>query len=519
MRRRGAKVNDMATSKAPQNDTEPEQDEEEGRPAISSRFLLLTAVPSWLVSLVVHFLLILILVLLPVAQRATQKRDIVVDDTADAEEIDEFVMEDFEPIDELKLDFDKPPEQMEEAVIAEENIVSDFQELEAATQQVDLADFADQTAPFSEMMTSDAGLTGNGTSGRGQATRTKMLSEGGGNGGSEAAVVAGIKWIADHQLPDGTWNFDHRRGAKKPGESKNFGEFSNSPRAATAMGLLPFLGSGHTHKEGKYKKEVNAGLTALVRLMKVRGVEGDLTEAQGNMYSHGLGSIALCEAYAMTQDKNLAAPAQASLNYIVRCQDPVGGGWRYQPRQAGDTSVVGWQLMALKSGHMGYLEVPRSTINGAMKFLDSVQADGGAKYGYVDPGAGTATTSVGLLCRMYLGWKKDNPALEKGVDFLAKTGPSVGNNANMYYNYYATQVLRHYGGPKWDAWNQKQRDFLINTQVKDGQPEGGSWFFNGSHADKGGRLYNTSLAVLTLEVYYRHLPIYKNTASEEDFPL
>ncbi|MFI4874186.1 MAG: hypothetical protein ACIALR_02555, partial [Blastopirellula sp. JB062] len=354
----------MATSDSPQSQPELEPDDDYRSP-VSSRFILLTAVPSWLVSLVVHFLLILVLVLLPVAQRANQQREITVDDTADAEEIDEFVMEEFEPIDEMKLDFDKPPEQMEEAVIAEENIMSDFQELEAATQQLDLVDFADQTAPFSDMMTDNAGVTGNATSGRGQATRTKMLSEGGGNGGSEAAVVAGLKWIADHQLPDGSWNFDHRRGAKKPGESKNFGEYSNSPRAATAMALLPFLGAGHTHKEGKYKKQVGAGLTALVRLMQVRGREGSLAESQGNMYSHGLGSIALCEAYAMTQDRDLQAPAQASLNYIIASQDPVGGGWRYRPQQAGDTSVVGWQLMALKSGHMGYLEVPRNTIVGS----------------------------------------------------------------------------------------------------------------------------------------------------------
>ncbi|MFI4876734.1 MAG: hypothetical protein ACIALR_15395, partial [Blastopirellula sp. JB062] len=89
----------------------------------------------------------------------------------------------------------------------------------------------------------------------------------------------------------------------------------------------------------------------------------------------------------------------------------------------------------------------------------------------------------------------------------------------MYYNYYATQVLRHYGGEKWEAWNVKQRDFLIKSQVKEGQPEAGSWHFSGSHTDKGGRLYNTSLSLLTLEVYYRHLPIYKNTASEDEFPL
>ena len=76
------------------------------------------------------------------------------------------------------------------------------------------------------------------------------------------------------------------------------------------------------------------------------------------MYSHGLAAITLCEAYAMTHDRKLMGPAQLSLNHIVYAQDPIGGGWRYAPRQPGDTSVVGWQLMALKSGHMAYLAVP-----------------------------------------------------------------------------------------------------------------------------------------------------------------
>jgi hypothetical protein len=90
----------------------------------------------------------------------------------------------------------------------------------------------------------------------------------------------------------------------------------------------------------------------------------------------------------------------------------------------------------------------------------------------------------------------------------------------MYYNYYATQVMRHTGGPQWEKWNKVMRDQLIKTQVAQGKPEAGSWYFNGGHGSpKGGRLYNTSLSVLTLEVYYRHLPIYKKDAAEEDFPL
>lgn len=487
---------------------------EEEHPRVVSRWVLLTAVPAWLVSLVVHLAVVLLMFLFIVDTGNRDQQTVTINDASDAEEIEEFVMEEFEPIDMQTLEFDTPPDQPEDAIVTDEIVFSDFNEMEAATMQQDLADFADETAPFSDLMSEMAGVDGNATAGRGQAQRTQMLREGGGTGASEEAVVFGLKWIAEHQMPNGTWSFDHRKGARKPG-SKNWGSI-DGPRGATAMALLPFLGAGHTHKEGKYKKEVEAGLKALISQMKVRGDMGDLTESGGTMYSHGLGTITLCEAYAMTQDKQLLLPAQAALNFVTYAQDPVGGGWRYQPRQPGDTSVVGWQVIGLKSGQMGYLNVNKNTVAGAIKFLDGVQADNGAFYGYSSPGKGKATTAIGLLSRMYLGWKKEHPPLEAGVDFLSKSGP---DKTNMYYNYYATQVMRQYGGPKWDAWNEKMRDQLVDTQIKQEQPEAGSWFFNGSHGDRGGRLYDTALSVLTLEVYYRHLPIYKQAASEEEFPL
>ena len=238
--------------------------------------------------------------------------------------------------------------------------------------------------------------------------------------------------------------------------------------------------------------------------------EGD----RGGMYSHGIASITLCEAYAMTHDKGLYQPAQAAVNFICYAQDPVGGGWRYSPRQKGDTSVVGWQLMALKSAHMAYLRVPGITINKSIAYLDSVAANGGAQYGYTGPATGSATSAIGLLSRMYLGWKKDNPALKKGVAIISKGGHS---KSNMYYNYYATQVMRHWEGEEWEKWNKPIRDWLVATQVKEG-PEAGSWFMGGGHGSKAGRLYCTSMATMILEVYYRHLPIYRKQSTEEEFP-
>ena len=132
----------------------------------------------------------------------------------------------------------------------------------------------------------------------------------------------------------------------------------NSSAPCTFLG---FLGSGQTHRSGQHRAVVQRGLAFLVSNLQREGNRATLLD-RGNYYSHGICTIAVCEAYAMTQDPALAEPAQALVNEIIYAQDPFGGGWRYTARQPGDTSVTGWQFMALKSAKMGGLQVPRVTV-------------------------------------------------------------------------------------------------------------------------------------------------------------
>ena len=334
-------------------------------------------------------------------------------------------------------------------------------------------------------------------------------------------MAIALHWLSEHQNYDGSWTFAHDKSPKCHGACKDPG-YAPGKIAATALALLPFLGTGQTHHEGQYKRTIDLGLKFLVRTMQMEGDLGSLFEQGGQMYGHGLAAIVLCEAYGMTHDQALQAPAQAAVNFIVRAQDPLGGGWRYMPQQPGDTSVVGWQLMALKSAQMAYLRVPNGTMRKADYFLDHVQSDRGAVYGYTGPEARRpATTAIGLLCRMYLGWHHEMQPLERGVQILSVLGPSIDSTANknnMYYNYYATQVMHHYGGYRWQRWNEVMREYLIKTQAKRGH-ETGSWYFDGSDhgAPSGGRLYFTAMAAMTLEVYYRYMPLYRpqSTAKAE----
>ena len=334
--------------------------------------------------------------------------------------------------------------------------------------------------------------------------RARLLAKHGGTMESEAAVALSLNWLANHQQEDGSWRFDHRGGECK-GRCVNHGTLDIAPNAATTMALLPFLAAGHTHSRGEFKSTVRAGVEFLVKNMEKKAEGGSFDEPGGSMYSHGLATIALCEACAMTGDMNLMKPAQLALDYIEFAQDPVGGGWRYQPRQAGDTSVFGWQFAALQTGRKAGLEIADGTLTRAEEFLVSVQSDDGARFGYVTPGAGTTTTAVGLLSRMHLGWKHDNKALKNGVKFIAETGVS---KRNLYFNHYAHQVLFHYQGEVWDNWNNEVRDYLVEEQSKNGH-QAGSWYIAGGQGpDRGGRLYCTSLATLILESYYRYPPIY-----------
>lgn len=347
---------------------------------------------------------------------------------------------------------------------------------------------------------------GGGLEGRSPERRPELAREAGGTPESEEAVERGLRWIAAHQSPDGGWTFDLKK-SYCAGLCANPGTEA-STTAATAIALLPFLGAGYTHTQGEHRETVRKGLYYLLR--RGRATPEGLDLREGTMYAQGLAAIALCEAYAMTRDEALRDPATSAIRYIQSAQDRRGGGWRYAPGEPGDTTVTGWQWMALKSGQLAGLPVSRSTLYAADRFLESVQSDGGAQYGYLTPEARRATTAVGLLCRMYGGWTRGHPALAKGVSHLSTWGPSP---VDIYYNYYATQVLRHWGGSDWKFWNRLMRDQLVSTQAVQGH-ENGSWYFDDEHSRVGGRLYTTAMAVMILEVYYRYLPLY----GEEVFP-
>jgi hypothetical protein len=243
--------------------------------------------------------------------------------------------------------------------------------------------------------------------------------------------------------------------------------------------------------------------------------DGDLSAGSDQvMYSHGLATIALAELYALSHDKQVGGGAQRAVDFIVQAQHPESGGWRYKPGDRGDTSVTGWQIMALKSAQIAGLEVPSRTIELAHRWLKSTATSQGGLFAYEPAGGATATmTAVGLLGTQYLGADRDAPAMKEGVRYLMGQTPKA-DVRNSYYWYYATQVMHNLPGSEWDEWNRRMRDVLISSQsTTAGVCSRGSWDpalpAKDAWGEQGGRLMVTCLNCLTLQVYYRYLPLYQ----------
>ena len=515
----------------PQNINQPpaqarqQQAEEEEYEEEIGKSQLLAMAPSWLFSFVSHLILILFLAfwLLPLIPEpkiaftsGTESGEM--EDSLELE-LDSLDSEALEELDSSAIETDFQNEISE---------VSSLVELPATEISDICSQFAAEelAAPTAVEISSS---NGNELSGRGVDSRKQLAKANGASAESEESVDLALEWIVKHQLPNGSWSFDHTEGEGDFRDTPGRGVKAEAINGATAIALLPLLGAGHTHITGKHKEAVKKGFEFLKQSGERRSSSMiSYAEHGGDLYSHGLATIALCECYAMTYDKELEPYAQGAINFTIYAQNPDEGGWQYHPRQGGDTSAVGWQLMALKSAKISGLKTEKRTFRLANQFLDSVSNSRGTDYGYMTkPISRSRPTlaSIGLLCRMYLGWEQDRSELVEGMARIAEVGPDTEYGINMYYNYYATQAIKHMysGKPQWKKWNLEMRDFLVSTQEREGNVRG-SWYFAGrGKPDRwgpaGGRLYDTAMSCMTLEVYYRFLPIYDKKATDDSFEL
>ena len=340
--------------------------------------------------------------------------------------------------------------------------------------------------------------------------RKPLLEQFGGTKESEDAVERGLAYLARMQQRDGYWTRvetderpdDHARG--------------HHDMACTGFALLAFLGHDHTpDKPGPYHDAVNRAVDWLI---SQQDDDGDLRGPErfrgggadsANMYDQGIATYALAECAIMTHDPRTIEAAVKGARFIVQAQNRRSGGWRYSPNEYGDSSVFGWQIMALHSARQVGFEIPRQTIDGAKRYVQTC-AEGrhGLLAGYQPhQGPTSAMTSELLFSRMLLDMPLDEDGIDEATRFLARNPPDL-NNADLYYWYYASLSMLHMRNPLWKDWNVLTRESLIRMQQKEGD-SAGCWDTNIKWGERGGRVFTTALATLTLEVYYRYLPLRK----------
>lgn len=345
---------------------------------------------------------------------------------------------------------------------------------------------------------------------RSPESRAVLARDLGGNDATEAAVARGLSWLARHQSRDGRWDVD--RFDAVCGGCKSPGFLVDCDVAVTGLALLCFLGQNHTpqNAESPYRRHVR---DAIAWLLAGQRADGCLArdDDRTTMYGHAIATFALGEAYVLTQDERLREPLRKAAELVAACQNPTTGGWRYaaEPPLRGDTSVSGWQVLALKSVEGGGIEVPSAVFDRARHWLD-VEVGGGTHggiYGYTTPDEPrVAMVAEGLYARLLLGGRKGDRNVEEAARYIHAETRGGRQLDNLYLLYYGNLALFHLQGWIWEEWNVSVRDFLVRTQERGGTLEG-SWAPNGPWLESGGRVLSTAFAVLALEVYYRYLPL------------
>lgn len=345
---------------------------------------------------------------------------------------------------------------------------------------------------------------------------------------ADELVDRGLDFLKRAQQADGRWQLQTYPGAAGEPAPK-----LSSDTAATGLALLSFLGAGHDHFSGEHADTVRRGLEFLISIQKEDGdlylPSDPLSNSCAWMYSHGIATTALCEAVGMTGDEQLRPAATRACRFITASQHPTRKGWRYTPRSDADLSVSGWMLIALRAGELAGVPVEPKTLSGVRDLLDAAMiptAPGRgllARFHYNAEKPEQRPSEISLACmnalgtlmRLHTGSSQRDEAVEENSRALAAILPAYSVSGRItrdcYLWYYASQVLVHSGGDPWDRWYAALATVLRDRQEAEG-PLAGSWPPMGPIPDRwgryGGRIYVTTLQLLTLEVPSRHLPTY-----------
>lgn len=348
----------------------------------------------------------------------------------------------------------------------------------------------------------------------GPARRQAVLAWGGSDA-TEAAVAAGLSWLARAQSADGHWDASRYEAGRVVGPSQA-GQGGHGPETGrssdhgvTGLALLAFLAAGHTPEAGAYADVVSRGVQYLAQRQRADGSLAGPAAFFAELYCHGMATLAVAECHALTGDASLEPVLRQAVGHIVSRQHPATGGWRYAAGDRGDTSQLGWQLMALVSSRQLALADAEIAVQGSRKFLASVTTGQRAGLASYRPGERPtpAMTAEATYARLLLGLAPTDPAVVEATNYLDQHRPGQ-SRVDSYAWYYGTLALFHVGGKPWQRWNKALQQTLLPLQRVGTGPQAGSWDPDGAWGRHGGRVYATAVAALMLEVYYRYQPLH-----------
>lgn len=355
---------------------------------------------------------------------------------------------------------------------------------------------------------------------RSGAEREARVEEFGGDPTTESSVEGALEWLKQNQHEDGRWSSRESDGGRRSpfvagNHTAKTGAYADV--GISALATLAFLGRGETHKSGAYQTTVADGIQFLLESQDRDGAIVGQSQGFERMYCHGMATLAIGEAYGMTHDAELEAPLRRAIAYSLRSQHP-RGGWRYRPwreqdsADIGDMSQFGWQLMAIKSGAVSGMPMGDNTRASMEAFIDACSSRRNRGLASYRPGerVSRTMTAESYVCRRLLSYPLDSASEREAMKYLLESLPGA-EERDIYYWYYGTLATFLHQGETWEIWNTALKRELLELQRVEGRLAG-SWDPDRMWGAQGGRVYQTALSALCLEVYYRYVPAHEDSA-------
>ncbi|MCA8997160.1 MAG: terpene cyclase/mutase family protein [Planctomycetaceae bacterium] len=289
----------------------------------------------------------------------------------------------------------------------------------------------------------------------------------------------------------------------------------------TSLAVMAFLAKGHLPGRGQYGELINRGIDYVLSQQLENGLlvcHDPKGRTTGLMYEHSISTLLLGEVSGMVdpvrQQKVDDVLSRALLVLLQAQKVPKSeantGGWRYTPGTTdSDLSLTGWSIMALRAAKLNGAAIPDEHIEMAVSYiLNCHTRDGGFSYMPGSNSGSTSMTGVAVLCLELCGEHGNDDLLVAGDFILSRPPRMVGPDGNpvrfRYYAwYYCGQAMFQLGGKHWNEFAPLMYDSLLEDQT----PEG-SWNYPNQSLVYN-TTYPTSLAILTLTVSARQLPIYQ----------